>query len=87
MLDVGCGCGATTIQVAQMSAAVVGVDVSEEMLAVGQQRADAAGVGNVEFVKKNLEFILIGVVLVSVLPVAFEVLRQRRAPDAEADQS
>lgn len=50
MLDVGCGCGATTIQVAQMSAAVVGVDVSEEMLAVGQQRADAAGVGNVEFV-------------------------------------
>ena len=42
--------------------------------------------GNVEFVKKNLEFILIGVVLVSVLPVAFEVLRQRRAPDAETDQ-
>ena len=50
VLDVGCGCGATTIQVAKMSEAVVGVDVSEEMLAVGRQRADVAGVANVEFV-------------------------------------
>ena len=41
--------------------------------------------GNVEFVKNNLEYILIGVVAVSVLPIAFEILRQRRTP--EADQS
>ena len=41
--------------------------------------------GNVEFVKNNLEYILIGVVAVSVLPIAFEILRQRRTP--ETDQS
>lgn len=50
VLDVGCGCGATTIHAAQMSASAVGVDVSIEMLAVAQQRADAAGVANVQFV-------------------------------------
>lgn len=33
-----------------MAAAAVGVDVSTEMLAVGRQRADAAGTANVEFV-------------------------------------
>jgi SAM-dependent methyltransferase len=49
VLDVGCGCRAT-IQVAKMSAANVGVDVSEEMLAVGRLRAEVAGVANVELV-------------------------------------
>ena len=39
--------------------------------------------GNVEFVKNNLEYILIGVVAVSVLPIAFEILRQRRTPEAD----
>ncbi|HQZ33603.1 MAG TPA: methyltransferase domain-containing protein [Ilumatobacteraceae bacterium] len=52
-LDVGCGCGATTIHAAQMSRTAVGVDLSSEMLAVGQQRAADAGVTNVEFFKAN----------------------------------
>jgi len=34
--------------------------------------------GNIEFVKKNLEFILILVVFVSVVPIAFEYVQHRR---------
>ena len=50
VLDVGCGCGATTLDAARQSASAVGVDVSDAMLGVGRQRADVAGVMNVEFV-------------------------------------
>ena len=34
--------------------------------------------GNIEFVKKNIEIILILVVLISILPVIFEVIKHRR---------
>jgi membrane-associated protein len=34
--------------------------------------------GNIEFVKKNLEFILILVVFVSVVPIVFEYVKHRR---------
>lgn len=34
--------------------------------------------GNIEFVKKNIEIILILVVVISVLPVIFEVIKHRR---------
>ncbi len=34
--------------------------------------------GNIEFVKKNIEFILILVVFVSVVPLVFEFIRHRR---------
>jgi SAM-dependent methyltransferase len=50
VLDVGCGCGATTIAMRRLSAAAVGIDLSVPMLAVGRQRAVAAGVDHVEFV-------------------------------------
>ena len=50
VLDVGCGCGATTIGAARLSAAAVGIDLSVPMLAVGEQRAHVAGVANIEFV-------------------------------------
>jgi membrane-associated protein len=35
--------------------------------------------GNIEFVKKNIELILIGVVFVSVIPLIIEFIRHRRA--------
>lgn len=35
--------------------------------------------GNIEFVHSNIELILIGIVLVSLLPIVIEVLRARRA--------
>ena len=34
--------------------------------------------GNVTFIGKNLEFFALGIVLISVLPIAFELLRARR---------
>ena len=43
--------------------------------------------GNIEFVKKNIEIILIVVVLVSVIPIVIEFIRHRRnrpAPDGTA---
>ena len=40
--------------------------------------------GNVPFVRENIEFILIGIVALSVIPIAFEVLRARRESAREA---
>jgi SAM-dependent methyltransferase len=49
-LDVGCGCGATVLGLARgvgSGGRVVGVDVSEPMLAVAESRVRAAGLTNV----------------------------------------
>lgn len=50
VLDVGCGCGATTLDAARLGKHAVGVDVSAPMLHVARRRAAAAGLDNVEFV-------------------------------------
>jgi predicted TPR repeat methyltransferase len=52
VLDIGCGCGATTLAAAQAVAPTGeahGVDLSAPMLEVARQRADAAGLTNVRF--------------------------------------
>lgn len=52
VLDVGCGCGAPTLEFARAvgpSGRVVGVDISEPMLAEGAARARAAGITNVDW--------------------------------------
>jgi SAM-dependent methyltransferase len=48
VLDVGCGCGATTLAAARAAGVVLGVDVSVPLLEVA--RARAASLGNVDFV-------------------------------------
>jgi SAM-dependent methyltransferase len=52
LIDVGCGCGQTTVTLAERvgpTGSVLGVDVSGPMLAVARSRAgDAAGVGFLE---------------------------------------
>lgn len=48
-IDVGCGCGDTSLQMAQTGASVWGVDVSEPMLARATQRATELGLGNATF--------------------------------------
>ena len=52
VLDVGCGCGATSIAAARRAGAdgtVHGIDLSEPMLAVARRRADDAGLTAVRF--------------------------------------
>lgn len=49
VLDVGCGTGMFTLELAPHVAQVDGVDVSPAMVALATQRAAAAGVANVRF--------------------------------------
>jgi SAM-dependent methyltransferase len=52
VLDVGCGCGHTTLELARRvgpQGAVLGADISRPMLESARARADAAGVGNARF--------------------------------------
>jgi SAM-dependent methyltransferase len=57
VLDVGCGNGATSRAAARRAAKgrVVGVDISEPMLARARERAVEEGVGNVEFVHADAQ--------------------------------
>ncbi len=51
VLDVGCGCGDSTLKLAEAVGAeghVLGLDLSEPMLARARQRAEAAGASQVE---------------------------------------
>lgn len=52
VLDVGCGMGDPTLQVAVLvgpHGRVLGIDVAEAMIATGRERAAALGLGHVEF--------------------------------------
>ena len=52
VLDVGCGIGDPTLQVAVLvgpHGRVLGIDLVEEMLATARERAAALGLGHVEF--------------------------------------
>jgi len=52
VLDVGCGCGATTLEIAQRIAPggrALGLDISRVMLAVAEERAATAGFANLRF--------------------------------------
>ncbi|MFN8545324.1 MAG: methyltransferase domain-containing protein [Candidatus Binatia bacterium] len=58
VLDVGCGCGATTLALAERVApggAVMGIDVSRPMLARARERAAAAGAADVTFVRADAQ--------------------------------
>jgi SAM-dependent methyltransferase len=57
VLDVGCGCGATTCAAARAAAPgrVLGVDLSEPMLARGQASAAAAGLANTAFERADAQ--------------------------------
>lgn len=56
LLDLGCGTGAPCIDLAQRGIRVLGIDIAEEMLAVGQARAEAAGLeAMIDFVVADAE--------------------------------
>jgi SAM-dependent methyltransferase len=50
VLDVGCGCGATTLAAAGQVERVVGLDLSAPLVEIARSRALAASIDNVEFV-------------------------------------
>lgn len=50
VLDIGCGCGVTTLQAARSARAALGVDISHPLVRIATDRARAAAVGNVRFV-------------------------------------
>lgn len=53
VLDVGCGCGDTSVQLGQAGAAVWGIDISEPMLGRAKERAKALGLSKVAFAKTD----------------------------------
>lgn len=50
LLDVGCGCGATTLAAAGQVDRALGLDLSEPLVEVARSRAAAASIQNAEFV-------------------------------------
>ena len=56
VLDVGCGCGATTLELARAvgpTGRVTALDLSAPMLAEGKARAQAAGITNVDWLQAD----------------------------------
>ena len=52
VLDIGCGCGATTLDLARAvgpGGRVAALDISGPMLAEGTARAEAAGIANIDW--------------------------------------
>jgi SAM-dependent methyltransferase len=51
VLDIGCGCGASTLALAHAvsDGRVLGVDISTPMLATARTRAEAAGIANIDW--------------------------------------
>ena len=57
VLDVGCGCGATTLAASRAVApgTATGIDLSAPMLARARQNAAAAGIGNAHFLQADAQ--------------------------------
>lgn len=49
VLDLGCGDGTTALPAAMLGADVLGVDIAENLVAAGNARVTAAGLGNIRF--------------------------------------
>ena len=97
MLDIGCGCGETSLDLAThagFAGAVVGVDISEPMLAVARARAGPAGAARPEFRRVDAQtgdlgagvfdavFSRFGVMFFADPAAAFANIRKALKPDA-----
>ena len=49
VLDVGCGCGETTLEIADKVSEVIGLDASAMLLDVARETAATKGIGNIRF--------------------------------------
>ena len=95
VVDIGCGCGAPTLEFARAvgpSGRVVGFDISGPMLAEGERRASVAGVANVDWRQADpataaldqydLLTSAFGVMFFGDRVAAFTNMRRGAAPDA-----
>ena len=55
VLDLGCGNGSVTLEVAKYVKQVTAVDISEEMLKLVQKNAAANGISNIEYIQSSIE--------------------------------
>jgi len=89
LVDIGCGCGATTLELARRvgeGGAVLGVDISAPMLAVARERAAAAGLAQARFIQADAQthafdpadgaFSRFGVMFFADPPAAFANIRR-----------
>jgi SAM-dependent methyltransferase len=56
VIDIGCGCGATSLEIAAKvgpAGSVLGIDISAPMLARARERARTLGIANLEFVEAD----------------------------------
>ncbi len=96
VLDVGCGCGATTILAARVARTALGVDLSRPLLDIAVRRARAATIDNAEFMVADAQthsfargaFDLVisqfGLMFFDDPTAAFTNLRDALAPDGRA---
>jgi ubiquinone/menaquinone biosynthesis C-methylase UbiE len=95
VVDIGCGCGASTLEIARAvnpSGRVAGFDISGPMLAEGERRASAAGIANVDWRQADpataaldeydLLISAFGVMFFGDRVAAFTNMRRAAAPDA-----
>jgi SAM-dependent methyltransferase len=95
VVDIGCGCGAPTLEFARAvgpSGRVVGLDISGPMLAEGERRASAVGIANVDWRQADpataplgeydLLTSVFGVMFFGDRVAAFTNMRRGAAPDA-----
>ena len=95
VIDIGCGCGQTSLELAGEVGAdgsVLGVDISAPMLEVARRRAAEAGLGNVQFLEADGQthpfksggadalFSRFGVMFFEDPPAAFANLRKALRP-------
>ncbi|MFF0372634.1 class I SAM-dependent methyltransferase [Micromonospora sp. NPDC005087] len=77
VLDVGCGCGETTIAVARSTGrngGVLGLDLSGPMLEVAQRLAAEAGVANIRFVQGDAQVYPLSPAVYDVIISSFGVM-------------
>ncbi len=54
VLELGCGTGSMTIELARRGYDVIALDISDEMLSVADQRAREAGASNIRFIQSDM---------------------------------
>ena len=55
VLDIGCGTGRWSVQLAKMGAIVTGIDISKKMIKLAKERADKNQIHDISFLNQKIE--------------------------------